>query len=123
MLAFPTSQDITIEVNGQKLAVAQSYRARSSRQARPVEAFGEKEPVGTIGGRCVHQLELSRVQMFGDSGVDFHELDGFNVVIAKPDRRVIYSGCRWSDIDEAASIGSAVLEKAQILATKRMVLR
>ena len=44
-LFFPTSEDIYLEVNGRRLAVVESYRARSTRRNRYVEAFGEEEPV------------------------------------------------------------------------------
>jgi hypothetical protein len=42
------------------------------------------------------------------------------VVIVKPDRKIIYSGCEWSGIDEAASLGGAVLESVSIVAAKRL---
>lgn len=125
MLHFPTSSDITIEINGRPLAVAQSYRAQTTRESRYVEAFGASEPVGTLGGKVKHALELSRVcalEGAGD-GVDFHALSGFNVVIAKPDRRIIYSGCEWASIDEAAGLGGAALESVSIVAAKRLELR
>ena len=51
LVSIPTSADIYIEVNGTKVAAAQSYRVKSSRQSRYVEAFGSSEPVGTVGGR------------------------------------------------------------------------
>lgn len=125
MLSFPTSNDIYIEVNGQKLAVAQGYRAQTSRDSRYVEAFGSSEPVGTIGGRQKHVLELTRVAVsssaLGD-GIDFYSLSGFNVVIAKPDRKVIYSGCEWAGIEENGALGNVVLESVSIVATKRMEL-
>ena len=38
---FPTSSDIYLEVDGKKVAVVQSYTARSSRTSQTVEAFGE----------------------------------------------------------------------------------
>ena len=41
--------DITIEVNGQPLAVAQSYKARTTKESRYVEAFGSREPVKSVG--------------------------------------------------------------------------
>ena len=47
---FPTSSDIYLEVDGKKVAVVQSYTARSSRTSQTVEAFGEDEPVATIPG-------------------------------------------------------------------------
>ena len=126
MLHFPTSSEITIEVNGRPLAVAQSYRAQSTRESRYVEAFGQVEPAGTVGGRVKHMLELTRVSVLSDAlsdGVDFHELSGFNVVIVKPDRKIIYSGCEWASIDESASLGNVVLEQVSIVASKRMELR
>ena len=42
---FPTSSDIYLEVDGKKVAVVQSYTAKSSRTSQTVEAFGEDEPV------------------------------------------------------------------------------
>ena len=51
LLSIPTSADISIEVNGQKVAAAQSYRVQSARESRYIEAFGSREPVGTVGGR------------------------------------------------------------------------
>ena len=37
---FPTSSDIYLEVDGKKVAVVQSYAAKTSRSSRTVEAFG-----------------------------------------------------------------------------------
>jgi len=123
MISFPTSNDIYIEINGQKLAVAQGYKARTTRESRYVEAFGSAEPVGAVGGRVNHQLELSRVCVcdgaLGD-GVNFHELSGFNVVIVKRDKKIIFSGCEWAAIDENAALG--VLESVSIVATRRIEL-
>lgn len=126
MLHFPTSSDISIEVNGRRLAVAQQYRAQTTRESRYVEAFGADEPVGTVGGRLKHVLELTRVSALSDAvsdGIDFHGLSGFNVVIQKPDRRIIYSGCEWASIDENANLGNVVLESVAIVASKRLELK
>ena len=51
LVSFPTSKDVYIEVDGKRLAAAQSYKAKTSRESRFVEAFGSDEPVGTVGGR------------------------------------------------------------------------
>ena len=61
-LFFPTSEDIYLEVNGRRLAVVESYRARSTRRNRYVEASGEEEPVGVSRGPLRHEVELSRVR-------------------------------------------------------------
>lgn len=125
LIHFPTSNDIYIEIDGRKLAVAQGYRTKAARESRYVEAFGSSEPVGAVGGRFTHVLELERIyvsaQALGD-GIDFYALSGFSVVIVKPDRRVIYTGCEWSSIDERAELGSTVFERVTIAATSRMEL-
>jgi len=126
VIRFPTSADIFLEVNGRRLAVAQSYRTRTVRDSRYVEAFGSVEPVGTTAGRVTHVLELSRLCLSGaaiQDGINFHDLTGFNIVIVKPGGRTIFSGCEWSSIDENASLGSTVLESVSIVATQRMEMQ
>ena len=123
MIRYPTSSDIYLEVNGQRIAAAQSYRANTTRESRYVETFGSLEPVGTAGGKVRHLLELSRVCISGtalEDGIDFHSLSNFNVVIVKPNGKIIYSGCEWAFIDEKATLGSVVLESVSIVASKRM---
>lgn len=121
---FPTSQDIYIEVNGQKLAVVESYKVQSSQNSRYIEAFGESEPIGTVSGRIKHVVTLSRVYMYYDgessSSINFYGLHNFNLVIVKPDRRIIYSSCEWSNIKESASLNDTILEDVEIIAAKRM---
>ena len=122
-ITFPTGSDISIVVNGQRLAVAQSYKARTTKESRYVEAFGSKEPVGAVDGRVKHLLELTRGCVTGAAlrdKVDFYALSDFNVVVAKPDRRVIYSGCQWSEISEAASAGDLLFETVTIVASRRV---
>ena len=126
MVRFSTSADIYLEVNGRRLAVAQSFRTRTMRDSRYVEAFGSLEPVGTTAGRITHVLELTRLCLSGtaiEDGINFHELTGFNIVIVKPGRKTIFSGCEWSSIDENASLGSTVLESVSVVATRRMETR
>ena len=55
---FPTSSDIYLEVDGKKVAVVQSYTAKSSRTSQTVE-LGEDEPVATIPGQRTHVIELT----------------------------------------------------------------
>ena len=45
---LPTSSDIWLELDGQKVAVVQSYKCKASRTSYAVEAFGEEEPVATV---------------------------------------------------------------------------
>lgn len=119
---FPTSSDIYLEAEGKRLAVVQSYRASAKRRTAVVEAFGESEPVGTAAGCTAYTVELTRLYATDEAisdGIDFHTLDDFSLVIVKPDRRVIYSGCRWSEISEDARLSETVAERLCLLAASR----
>ncbi|NLF35058.1 MAG: hypothetical protein GX585_03735 [Clostridiales bacterium] len=120
---FPTSSDIYLEVDGKKVAVVQSYTAKSSKTSQVIEAFGEDEPVATIPGQRTHTLELVRIYATDEAiadGIHFHGLEDFNLVVCKPDRKIIYSGCQWSDISESGKVGAMVEERVSIVAAKRI---
>lgn len=120
---FPTSSDIYLEADGVRVAVVQSYAAKTTKSSTAVEAFGESEPVATCPGQATHVIELSRLYATDQAirdGLDFYEMKDFSLVICKPDRKVIYSGCQWSAIQESANIGSMVLEKVSLVASRRI---
>ena len=120
---FPTSADIYLELNGKKMAVVQSYSAQTTKSSSVVEAFGEDQPVATVQGPAQHVIELTRLyatdQAIAD-GLNFHDLSGFSLVICKPDRKIIYSDCQWSAIQETGTLGAMVLEKVTVAAAKRI---
>ena len=120
---FPTSSDIWLELDGQKVAVVQSYTCKAARSSYAVEAFGEEEPVATVQGPQSYVIQLTRLyatdQAIAD-GLDFYGLKNFSLVICKPDRKVIYSDCQWSDIQEDAQLGRLVVEKLTLVARSRM---
>ena len=120
---FPTSADIYLELDGRKVAVVQSYTTRASKTSRNVEAFGEEEPVATIAGQRKYVLELTRLYATDDAvsdGISFYDLSDFSLVICKPDRKVIYSGCEWSEIQEDGQLNAMVAEKVSVIAAKRI---
>lgn len=120
---FPTSSDIYLEVDGVKVAVVQSYSAKAAKTSRAVEAFGEAEPVATVPGQTSHTLELTRLYATDEAirdGINFYDLTDFSLVICKPDRKIIYSHCQWSAIQETGTLGDMVLEKVSIVASKRL---
>ena len=120
---IPTSSDIYLEVNGRKVAVVQSYTAQTTKSSTAVEAFGESEPVAAIPGQHQHLVELTRIYATDEAiadGINFYDLADFSLVICKPDRRVIYSGCQWSKIDESGTLGASVVEKVSLVAAKRL---
>nr|DAG06716.1 MAG TPA: hypothetical protein [Caudoviricetes sp.] len=120
---FPTSSDIYLEADGVRVAVVQSYAAKTTRSSLAVEAFGESEPVATVPGQASHVLELTRLYATDEAirdGIDFYSMYDFSLVICKPDRKIIYSGCQWSTIQESATLGNMVLEKVTLVAAKRL---
>lgn len=122
-ITFPTSSDIYLEAEGKKIAAVQSYRAVSSKTEKVIEAFGSNEPVAVITTGLKHRLELTRLYATDNAisdGIDFHTLEDFSLVIVKPDKRIVYTGCRWYGIEESGTLGDTVAEKVQLLAEKRL---
>ena len=120
---FPTSSDIYLELDGKKVAVVQSYTAKANKSSVNVEAFGESEPVATIVGQRKYTLELTRLYATDDAvsdGINFYDLTDFSLVICKPDRKIIYSGCEWSNIQEEGQLNAMVAEKITVVAAKRI---
>ncbi len=102
---------------------AATINARTTRGSIAVEAFGEPEPVATVAGQAVHVIELSRFYATDEAirdNIDFHSLSGFSLVICKPDKKIIYTDCQWSAIQESAEIGSMVMEKVTLVASRRI---
>lgn len=122
VIGFPTSSDIYIEAEGKKLAVVQSYRAIALRSEQIVEAFGQAEPVATIASQRSYRLELTRLYATDEAvsdGIDFHALSDFDLVIVKPDRRVVYTGCQWSRIEESGELSQMVAERITLISSHR----
>ena len=120
---FPTSADIYLEVDGKRVAVVQSYSAKVTKTSRAVEAFGESEPVATLDGQRKYTLELTRLYATDEAisdGIDFYGMKDFSLVICKPDRKVIYSGCEWSSIREDGELDAMVAEKITVTASHRI---
>lgn len=120
---FPTSSDIWLELDGKKIAVVQSYRCKTTRNSVAIEAFGEDEPVAAIQGPQNHVVELTRLYATDEAiadGLDFYAMKDFSLVICKPDRKVIYSGCQWSGIEESAKLREMVVEKLTVVARRRL---
>ena len=120
---FPTSSDIWLELDGQKVAVVQSYNCKTTRSSYSVEAFGEEEPVATVQGPQSYVIQLTRLYATDKAiadGLSFYDMRNFSLVICKPDRKVIYSDCQWSGIEEEGQLNAMVAEKVTVVAAKRM---
>ena len=93
MKGFPTSADIYLELDGRKIAVVQSYRAKAAKSSKNIEAFGESEPVATIEGQKSYTVELTRLYATDTAisdGIDFYNLTDFSLVICNCQGEAIY---------------------------------
>lgn len=120
---IPTTADLYLEVNGIKVAVVQSYKVTATRSGSTIRAFGQATPVATLRGTQEYVLELTRIYATDAAirdGIDFYALEDFDLVVCKPDRRVIYSGCQWTRLEESAAVGDTVMEKVTVHAARRV---
>ena len=98
MICFPTSTDIYLEQDEEKVATVQSYMASK--------------------GDDGYHIRLSRVYMI-DVKRPLYFLDNFSLVIEKPGKIVVYTGCRWKSITEEGTLDSMICESADIIAEIR----
>lgn len=124
-MKIPTSRDIYIEADGKKVAIVQSYTAKTQQESKQIEAFGSEYPVASVSGRQNHILELKKVVPLLDEAeqTDFYHLSDFTLMIVKPDCRIVYSGCQWNEICETVNLNQPCIETVKLTALKRMVIR
>ncbi len=105
-----------------KAMLVQSYKATATRSEQVVEAFGESEPIATIANQLTYKLELTRLYATDEAisdGINFHSLSDFSLVIVKPGKRVIYTGCQWSKIEESGELCQMVAERITVVSSHR----
>ena len=95
---FLNSSDIYLEQDGEKVATVQSYMASKGDEG--------------------YHIRLSRVYMI-DVKRPLYFLDNFSLVIEKPGKIVVYTGCRWKSITEEGTLDSMICETADIIAESR----
>lgn len=97
MILLPTSYDIYLEQNGEKVATVQSYMSSK--------------------GNDGYQIRLSRVYML-DVKRPLYCLDNFSLVVEKPGKIIVYTGCHWKSMTEE-TLDRMLCEKADIIAESR----
>lgn len=122
LLNIPTSKDIYIEVDGKKVAVVESYKAKTVREFSTIKEFGSSDAVCVLSGNSMHTLVLRRVYLVATATdeINFHSLNNFTIVIVKPNKRILYTGCQWNSIDEGLSIDQPCIETITVTAAKRL---
>lgn len=103
MAEISTSCDIYLGLKGKKVAVVQSYVSRLRSDGR-------------------YNIELTMLYATDEAirdGINFYELEDFSLVICKPNRKIIYSGCQWIGIGEAGVLGSMKTDYMSVVASTR----
>ncbi len=118
-LPAATQETVFLELDGEKVALVEEYRAKSRCQERKILSFGEKTPTGILRGQEEHQLELRRLRCAGD--VDLFSREGFTLTLVRPAGKVRYTGCRWTEVEESSHDG--ITERALLTATGRITER
>jgi hypothetical protein len=119
---FPTSKNVTFEVDSQTVAVVQSYNVSYAKQDKEVDAFGTDEPIGFTEGKKSYTIHITRAYIDDKAvadGISFYTISNFEFVINKPDRKIVYGGCSITGIDESANLNDIIAENITIRATNR----
>jgi hypothetical protein len=116
-LAPDADKEVYLELNGKKLATADSYSAQAVQQSRTITAWGEQEPICTAAGAIGYDITLKNVSP--ESGSDLYAEANFNLVITRPGSKVVYSGCRWKNISGTGGAGNQLCRSMQLTAAKR----
>lgn len=125
LLSFLSSKNVSIEINGVKLATAHNYTVKISRDIFPIETFSSSTPFSYVNGKISYLIELSTLS-FPDPSmsnpIDLFNLSDFNVVIFKPNYQTIFSDCNWVNISETASCDKPIIKSISIVASKRITI-
>jgi hypothetical protein len=125
-VAITTSNNIYLELNGQRIAGVQSYSTRYTNDVKTVDAFGQDVPIGYTRGKKAYSLDLTKVYLEDTAiadGIDFYSLsDGdFDLVIVKNGKRTVYKNCIVASISEDGNLNDKVQEKMSLTALNRIV--
>lgn len=120
-----TSDDIFLEIDGNRIAGVESYNTRYTNDVKTHDAFGQTTAIGYSLGSKKHVVDISRIYLedtaISDS-INFYNLSDFdwNLVIIKNGKRVVYKSCVISEIAEDGALKDKVAEKISVMALDRV---
>lgn len=95
---FPTSADIYLEKNGERVATVQGYQVK------------------TDSGKF--KIKLTRVYGLNPF-TDLIDLDNFDLVVKKREKEIRYTGCKIKETSEYGTIHGMALDVVRLVAKDR----
>lgn len=102
MNKFPADRDIFLQTGEKKLAAVLNHIVKPNAKG---------------------QFDIELTGVYVNHNVILAELEDFDLVIYKPDSKIIYSGCQWSNIGESGTLGRMSIDRMSITAKRRKEIR
>lgn len=120
-----TSDDIFLEIDGQRIAGVDSYNTRYTNDVKLHDAFGQATPIGYSLGSRKFNIDVSRTYLEDTAiadGINFYNLSDYdwNLVVVKNGKRVVYKSCIITEIAENGQLKDKVAEKISLMALDRV---
>lgn len=119
-----SSKDISIEINGKKVALVDSYTTNATRDSYSIYEIGSQEPVASGYCSIQYSIILNKVNFIKttDSNLadDIYALSDFTLSIFSPDKQVIFTNCNWLSVKEQVSLTSPSSQRLELSAMNRM---
>lgn len=121
-----STNEIFIEINGEKVGSIEKYVERESRGNVIIESIGEAEPVANLPGTSRYNIELSKIYihtMLIGGEKDVKKISNFELAVVMSNSKIIYSGCELIEINKNIGLNSYVYESIKISATRRREIK
>lgn len=110
------TEPVSVWINGVRAGAVESWSAVSERQFYAVESMEEQLPKALLPYGEQYRVTLTR--LFLDGGV-FFALSGFRLMLQEGDRRILFSGCEWQEIEEKSDVHGPITVWAVLTAKNR----
>ena len=118
--------NISIWIDGRKLAMAKNCEIICRHETRLIGAYGSENPVGAVEGAKNYQIKLMRVSLCDSDmqdGISFDDLINFELIIEDPIKRAVYKSCRLSGTTFTAKPGEKICEQLTAVSFCREIFR
>ena len=125
ILPIMTGKDVSLSVNGRRLAMVESCEISATRELQKIGAYGERTPVGVETGGTEYRILIKCARLFDQAlqdGICFEKLSSFTLTLKEPDRSIVYADCVWDGVIWKADLEQGLLKQASALSFQRTVL-